>query len=79
MSELPPKPPASPKSQQPEPREAPTGPTPPPSTPKTTRDPGHKATQYDGQPQPQGADNNPSQLKPRDDTPMFVEEKSSKK
>jgi len=36
---------------------------------------GHKATQFDGNPQQQPSEDSPSGLKPRDDTPAFLEKR----
>ncbi|NGM86579.1 hypothetical protein G5B35_04580 [Parapusillimonas sp. SGNA-6] len=46
---------------------------------KTSADPAHKATQFDGNPNPQSSESEPSTLGPKDDTPAFLEKKSGPK
>ena len=50
-----------------------------PDTKKPSADPRHKATQFDGNPNPQSSESEPSTLGPKDDTPAFLEKKSGPK
>jgi hypothetical protein len=50
-----------------------------PSPKKTSADTDHKATQFDGNPNPQSSESEPSTLGPKDDTPAFLEKKSGPK
>lgn len=50
-----------------------------PNKNKTSADPAHKATQFDGNPNPQSSESEPSTLGPKDDTPAFLEKKSGPK
>lgn len=57
--------------------ELPKTPTEKPEAQHTTADPDHKATQFDGNPNPEAAESSP--LSPRDDTPTFLEKRPFKK
>lgn len=50
---------------------------PKPSTQRPSADPRKKATQFDGNPQPQATDK--TATGPRDDTPAFLEKRNAKK
>ncbi|QAA95102.1 hypothetical protein [Pollutimonas thiosulfatoxidans] len=52
---------------------------PAPDTAKSDVEPQHKATRFDGNPNPQASEDAPSGLSPRDDTPAFLEKKPSGK
>lgn len=48
-----------------------------PDEQRTTANPDHKATHFDGNPNPEASESSP--LGPRDDTPAFLEKKPFKK
>lgn len=78
MSELPDRPENSSAPAKSEPSNK-TRDTPVPDTPKADVEAKHKATQFDGNPNPQASENSPSELSPRDDTPSFLEKKPAGK
>lgn len=75
MSELPdtPEKPSTPSTSEQSNETRPSAPPPEPHT--TSADPRHKATQFNGNPNPQGVEDSPSTLKPRDDTPAVLKKK----